>query len=325
MSARSRKYYQIRLGENGKYAGEAYKGDFVGVDSIKSMDLSGFLSLNKNAFIEKLIDACVAEALAGRNDPEQEPELRKKARSSHLPMMHQVCVEMEVGDIVLCPDGLTSFVIGEVCGDYCFSEGQNLPQRRKVRWLTLPISRDMIDVEMQSSFFFRKTIGEIGKHKERIETLIEEHRAKPGESSKYFGNPFFESEQSLCGHLCKQLGRTALAEDYGIDPKESWRIERDHLISGGKIDVLATHGELRKTLAIVANKGMATPSSLGQLLGHIAYLKSKQGGEKFDIQGCIVALDAHPRLVGALALTPWVKCYRYCVGPPLVLERVETG
>jgi len=46
-----------------------------------------------------------------------------------------------LGDIVLCPNAKNELHVGEVSGDYFYSEGKKFPHRRKITWLPKPIRR----------------------------------------------------------------------------------------------------------------------------------------------------------------------------------------
>ena len=58
---------------------------------------------------------------------------------------------IEKGDVVLCPDGSGRYRVGEVCGDYKYAPGENLPHRRPVRWLSQIIDRADMSEELRNS------------------------------------------------------------------------------------------------------------------------------------------------------------------------------
>ena len=48
---------------------------------------------------------------------------------------------IQQGDVVLCPDGMGKYRVGEVNGGYYYEEGKSLPHRRPVTWLNVAIDR----------------------------------------------------------------------------------------------------------------------------------------------------------------------------------------
>ena len=94
------KYFKIMLGEKSKYADECFIEGFFGVWYDIENDLTTSLSCTWDAFKKKYT-----------------PVLSEKNRwSASCLQLWKVCNEIEIGDIILCPDSnqAKSFYIGEV-------------------------------------------------------------------------------------------------------------------------------------------------------------------------------------------------------------------
>lgn len=69
-----------------------------------------------------------------------------------------------INDIVLCPDGIGNYYVGEVIGDYYYEEEGVLPHRRPVRWLAQTISRDAMSESLRNSSGSIGTVSNISKY-----------------------------------------------------------------------------------------------------------------------------------------------------------------
>lgn len=84
----------------------------------------------------------------------------------------------------------------------------------------------------------------------------------------------------------------------------------EYVIEAGRIDLLArdSHGKL---VVIELKAGKAKDAALGQILGYIGCLASKNSGE--NIRGILVASDFDQRLVYAAMGLPHIKLIKYAV------------
>ena len=62
-----------------------------------------------------------------------------------------VCKGIAKGDIVLCPNGTGSYLVGEVAGDYYYKPGETLPHRRPVSWSQKTVERSQMGEPLQNS------------------------------------------------------------------------------------------------------------------------------------------------------------------------------
>jgi restriction system protein len=119
-------YYRIMLGRKSAYAEEAYKGNFIGADFGMDQDLTGQLPDSWRDFNEKFIPKYV----------ELNPGKTKISAGLACGMLWTIAKGVQVGDVVLCPDGKGSYYTGEVTSEYEYHNGEILPHRRDVRWFT---------------------------------------------------------------------------------------------------------------------------------------------------------------------------------------------
>jgi restriction system protein len=139
-------YYRIMLGKKSSHAEEAYKGNFVAAGFIKDKDLTQHLSDNWRDFNKEFIPLFL----------EQNPGKTKVTAGLACGMLWTVAKGIQMGDIVLCPDGKGNYYVGEVIGGYEYHKGQALPHHRPVHWFTKTLTKD----EMSESL--KRSAGSIG-------------------------------------------------------------------------------------------------------------------------------------------------------------------
>ncbi|MDZ4744441.1 MAG: hypothetical protein SGJ05_00390 [bacterium] len=79
---------------------------------------------------------------------------------------------MQVGDVLLCPDGTGKYHVGEIAGDYYYKEGEVLFHRRPVRWLNTTVERVLMSESLRNSTGSIGTCGQITRHAAEIEALL---------------------------------------------------------------------------------------------------------------------------------------------------------
>ena len=139
-------FYRIMLGKKSLYAQEAFTGGFIGTDFGIKEDLSGKLPDDGGEFNKQFIPVFLKD----------HPGKSKVAAGAACWALWKVSKRVQIGDIVLCPDGAGGYRVGEVTGNYSYAAGQNLPHRRAVRWLDTTIPRNSMSEGLQN------TTGSIG-------------------------------------------------------------------------------------------------------------------------------------------------------------------
>jgi restriction system protein len=107
-------YYRIMLGKKSAYADEAFKGSFIGAGFIHDRNLTQHLTDNWREFNKEFIPIYL----------EKHPDKTKVAAGLACGMLWTVAKGMQLGDVVLSPDGKGNYYSGEVTGGYEYAKGQ---------------------------------------------------------------------------------------------------------------------------------------------------------------------------------------------------------
>ncbi|MEI7621840.1 MAG: DUF91 domain-containing protein, partial [Candidatus Moraniibacteriota bacterium] len=127
-------YYRIMLGRKSVYAEQAYREGFIGTGWFEEIDLSKKLAENWRDFNKEMIPVYL----------EQHFGKSKISAGLACGMIWTVAKGIQIGDIILSPDGNGNYHVGEVISDYEFHKGGELPHRRLMRWYRKDISRDVL-------------------------------------------------------------------------------------------------------------------------------------------------------------------------------------
>jgi restriction system protein len=92
-------YYRIMLGKSSMYAEECYKGNFIGVDFLSDIDLTGKLPDDWRNFNQQYIP------VVSKRDPGRS----KISAGLACGMLWTIAKGIKVGDIVFCPNGSGSY------------------------------------------------------------------------------------------------------------------------------------------------------------------------------------------------------------------------
>lgn len=156
-----KQYNRVMLGRAGHYADKCLKENFVGADFDVHQDLTGNLPENWREFNKKYVPIVMAEA----------PDKSKSSAGLSCGFLWTICKGLKAGDIVLCPNGQGSYMVGEISGDYYYVPGEVLPHRRNVKWLKL-ISRKVMSDKLRNSTGSIGTCCDITKYSDELEKLI---------------------------------------------------------------------------------------------------------------------------------------------------------
>ncbi len=157
-----KKYNRIMLGSNSSFADECHNGNFIGGDFDIPQDLSANLYDNMQDFKTHFIPVYLHYM----------PMKSKASASIACGFLWTICKGLEIGDVVLCPDGKGNYYVGNITSNYYYVPNTNLPHRRKVNWLNVKIKRS------DMSQGLKNTTGSIGtccnatKHSAEIDALI---------------------------------------------------------------------------------------------------------------------------------------------------------
>jgi restriction system protein len=140
-------YYRVMLGQQSIHATECFAGNFIGTDYEIHQDLKNDLPDGWRAFNKQFIPIY----LAGHS------EKTKIGAGLCCGFLWTVSKGIHMGDIVLCPDGLGQYRVGEVNGDYFYAPDENLPHRRPVIWRDVPVSRSAMSLDLKKLHRLRRS------------------------------------------------------------------------------------------------------------------------------------------------------------------------
>lgn len=297
-------YYRIMLGKKSVHAAECFAGGFLGADYGIHQDLSGQLPDEWREFNKVWVPVYLARS----------PHKTKIGAGLSCGMLWTICKGIRPGDVVLAPDGEGSYRIGEVVGNYYYSQNQILPHRRKVRWLDASIARSAMSDSLQRSTG-SGTVTDLTPYGHEIELLLGN---SPG--TKTHGSPptgevedplAFAMEKHLEEFLVENWSQTILAKDYDIYEENGEPIGQQYQTDAGVIDVLAISKDRKRLLVVELKRGRASDAVVGQVLRYIGYVRDQVAEDNQTVEGAIIALDDDQRLRWALMATTNVAFYRY--------------
>lgn len=183
---------------------------------------------------------------------------------------------VQIGDIVICPDGKGSYYCGEVAGGYEYHGGEILPHRRAVRWFAITLSRDEMSQSLRHSAGSIGTISQITKHADELEDLL---RASGPETFVPAEEPIedpsvFALEKHLEDFLLENWQATDLAKTYNIYEEDGDIVGKQYPTDAGPIDILAVSKDKSELLVIELKKGRASDGVVGQILRYMATSKT---------------------------------------------------
>ena len=158
-------YYRIILGKKHENFDEAKKGNFVGVAFLRKIDLSNDL-MDYTEFSAKFVPIYL----------ESNPDETKGAASLACGMLWRTVNEIQIGDIVFCPDGKSTYHVGEISSNYQYHKDSVLPHRREVTWYSKTIPRTEMSKSLKNSAGSISALITITKYADEIESLLSDSR-----------------------------------------------------------------------------------------------------------------------------------------------------
>ena len=305
-----KKYYRIMLGSKSKYADECYKGNFFGADYGFEEDLSKNLPDNRKEFNVKYIPIYLGKNI-GKT---------KVAAGLSCGQLWTICKGINVGDIIICPDGLDSYYIGEVVSEYYFAKGDILPHRRNVNWYNKKIGRINMSDELKKSTGSIGTVSDITKYASEIEAYIQGgNLPKIIATDETIEDPSaFAMEKHLEEFLIKNWSQTELGLYYDIFSEDGETIGQQYETDTGPIDILAISKDKKSLLVVELKKGRASDVVVGQIQRYMGFIKEELLEPSQDVKGIIIALNDDKRIKYALSVANNIEFYRYKIDFKLI-------
>jgi restriction system protein len=304
-------FYRVMLGRGSKHAEECFAGNFFGADFEINEDLSGKLPDKWREFNQKYIPIFLAN----------HPDRTRIGAGLACGALWTVSKGIRKGDAVLCPDGKGAYRVGEVCGDYYYVGGQNLPHRRKVRWLDAYIPRSAMSDALRNSSGSIGTVSDISEYRDEIERLLATLPKAPTivSTDPEIEDPVaFAMEQHLEAFLVANWNQTELSKEFKIFEEAGEPVGQQYATDAGPIDILAISKDNKRLLVVELKRGRASDAVVGQILRYMGYIKEQIAEKGQSVEGVIIALKDDKKLRWALASVPAISFYRYKISFKLV-------
>lgn len=303
-------YYRLMLGKQSAHAQACFAGNFIGADLGISQDLTGHLPEEWKPFNAEFRPIWMAD----------HPGKSKISAGLACGFLWTVSKGMRIGDIVLCPDGAGAYKVGEITGDYTYSEGQVLPHRRAVTWFPKVIEKSTMSDALKNSAGSIGTVSDISGYREELELLIDSSPAYPIVSTDpTIEDPSaFALEKHLEDFLVENWAQTELGAKYDIFTEDGEQVGKQYQTDAGIMDILAVSKDKKELLVIELKKGKASDVVIGQTLRYMGFATEMLIENDQKVRGMIIALKDDPKIQWALKALPTVDFYRYQIDFKLV-------
>lgn len=299
----AKNYYHVRLGVKSMFAQQCQAGQFIGVDFLPNLDLTGRLPEKWQDFNREFIPIYLAEY----------PEKSKIAAGLGCGACHTFAKGIQTGDIVLSPTGNGSYLVGEVKGDYTFHLNEILPHRRPVEWYPNLIERTEMSQTLRNATGSIGTVSNLTKYATEIESLLgpTPQRAIIATDPTIEDPTVFALEKHLEEFLVHNWPQTSLGQRYEIYQEEGEIVGQQYPSDTGPIDILAISKDKTELLVVELKRGRASDAVIGQIQRYMGYVMEELAEEGQTVRGAIIALEDDLRIRRALKVTHNIEFYRY--------------
>lgn len=306
----AKQYNRVMLGRGGQFAEECRKEGYIGADFDIHEDLTKNLPENWREFNKKYIPVFL----------KANPDKTKVGAGLGCGALWTVCKGLQVGDIVLTPNGKGEYYVGEISGNYYYVPNTDLQHRRKVTWYDKTIARADMSEELRHSTGSIGTCCDISSYSAEIDKFINE--AAPvkviATSSDVEDASEFALEKHLEDFLVKNWKQTELGKKYDIFEEEGEIKGEQYPTDTGPIDILAISKNKKTILVIELKKGRASDVVVGQIQRYMGFVKEELLESGQEVKGLIIGLEADTRLKRALAVCTNIEFYRYQIDFKLI-------
>ncbi len=298
-------YYLVRLGQGARYLDVGLAESVIGADYEIPQDLTGNFPDEWREFNKKYIPVYL----------EGHPDKTKIGAGLACGALWVVGKGIQVGDVVLSPDGAGTYHVAEVTGGYQYAPSSPLPHRRPVRWYPDRITRADMSDALKHSAGSLLTVTNLSDYGEEIEKLI---GARP-QTAIVAADPDIEDpstfalEKHLEDFLVANWSRTDFGKSHDIFEQDGEKVGQQYPTDTGPIDILAISKDKKELLVVELKKGRASDVVVGQLLRYMGFAKQELAEKDQRVRGVIIALEDDQRLRRALAASPDIYFYRYQV------------
>lgn len=292
------------------YAKDCLNGNFIGVDWFDGIDLTKRLPENWRDFNKEFIPIYLDE----------HPGKSKVTAGLACGMTWTVAKGIAIGDMVLMPDGLGEYHVGEVTSDYTYQPGQVLPHRRQVNWYPAKIERSAMSQELKNSSGSIGTVCDITKYAHELENLIGGYKPPTliSTDETVEDASIFALESHLEEFLVQNWKNTALGASYDIFSEDGQLVGQQYPTDTGPLDILAISKDKKELLVVELKKGRTSDAVVGQIQRYMGFVKDELAEKNQSVRGIIIALEDDLRIQRALSVAVNIEFYRYKVSFKLV-------
>lgn len=296
-------YIRVICGAKSIYAKECFEGNYIGAHYGIDNDLTKELPENWRDFNSKYREIWL----------DKHPNKTKVAAGLACGMLYTVCKGINIGDVVICPNGQGKYYVGEISSDYHYHPSENLPHRRTVKWYPVEIERSAMSQELKNSTGSTGTTAYITQYADQIESLIGNNKPHTLISTDpTIEDPsVFALEKHLEDFLVHNWKQTELGKDYNIYEEDGEVVGRQYPSDTGPIDVLAISKDKKTLLVVELKRGRVSDNVVGQIQRYMGYVKDELAESNQQVRGVIIALEDDIRIRRALSVTNNIEFYRY--------------
>lgn len=293
------------LGKKSIYADEAYKWNFIGVDRLNDVDLTGKFPENWREFNKEFIPLYI----------EKHPWASKIAAGLACGSLRVACKWILNWDIVLCPNGSWAYYVWEIVDNYSYHQWEILPHRRIVRRYPKTIEKSDMSEQLQNSAGSIGTVSNITKHGEEIENLIVGNRPATliSTDETVEDAATFALEKHLEDFLVANRQSTELGKNYDIFQEEGELVGQQYPSDTWPIDILAISKDKKELLVVELKKWRVSDVVVGQIQRYMWYVQEELAEKWQLVKGVIIWLDDDLRIRRALSVANNIEFYRYQV------------
>ena len=296
---RERGYYRVMAGRGSMHAEQCRAEGFIGADFGIDESLDGKLTEELRDFNKAMIPIFL------RNRPDKS----KIAAGLACGALWNVSKGIQIGDVILSPDGTGSYMVGDVTGDYHHAPGGILPHRRHVRWRDVMVLRSDMSESLKHSAGSISTVSNISDYANEIERLTGPAAPLPiPGSDDALG---FGLEAHLEQFLVDNWSQTPLGAEWDLASEDGEVIGKQYQTDAGRIDLLAESKDGTRLLVIELKRGRASDEVVGQVLRYIGFIRDQIAAPHQTTEGAIIALEDDQKLRWALSAVRDVRFYRY--------------
>lgn len=298
-----RNYYRVIIGKSSAYIEEAYKENFIAIETLSDIDFSNKLYDNWRNFNKEFIPVFL------KNNPER----TKISAGLACGMLWTVIKGIQVGDIVLCPNGQGNYYVGEIVGEYKYYKNEKLPHRREVKWYLKIILKEEMSLSLRNSISSAGPVIFISKHTDELNNLLSDNYLRTiTTTDETVEDPtVFALEKHLEDFLVKNWKSTDLGKNYDIYEEDGEIVGQQFQSDTGPIDILAISKDKKSLLVVELKKGRVSDVVVGQCQRYMGYVKDELAEKNQIVRGVIIAFEDDVKIRRCLSVTQNIEFYTY--------------